>query len=196
MATINIVSSGDLTIHLSYEDKETKSAATTDFIVSLPALRLASPVWNVMLDPNGRFLESIQPQPGEPYKVSFSEDDPEALLTLLDIAHLNFHNLPADRDVSEVFQLAALCDKYDCIRLLRPWIGKWYTPFDEDRNKYDQSKRLFVAWAFGYDEEYKRLSLNLYEHTSGPWQGSYYDEDHKKLDGVLPPCALGRPIMF
>lgn len=148
-----------------------------------------------MLDPNGRFLESTQPQPGDPQIVNFSDDDPGALRTLLDIGHLNFHNLPDDRDVPEVFQLAVLCDKYDCIRLLRPWTGKWYTHFDENRDKHDPGKRLFIAWAFGYDEEYKRLSRTLYKEITGPWQGSYQDEDGKKLNGLLPPHALGRSSM-
>lgn len=78
-----------------------------DFVVSSKVMCLASPVWRAMLDPQGHWAK----QPSGVF--SLLEDDPDALLIILRIAHLQFSDLPDALVIyKHLVQLAVLCDKY------------------------------------------------------------------------------------
>ena len=63
-----------------------------------------------MFDPQGPWAK----QGSDTFKLP--EDDPDALLIILRIAHLQFSELPDVLVVYEhLLQLAVLCDKYGCI---------------------------------------------------------------------------------
>ena len=85
------------------------STGTHTFLVSSKVMCLASPVWRAMFDPQGPWAT----QSSSPGPFSLPDDDPDALETVLRIAHLQFSALP---DVLVVYrhllQLAVLCDKY------------------------------------------------------------------------------------
>ena len=98
---------------------------TQDFIVSSKAMCLASPVWRAMLDPQGPWAK----QASDTYKLPLPDDDPNALLIILRIAHLQFSELPDVLVVYEdLLQLAVLCDKYGSVLIL--------DGFDFHRNRY------------------------------------------------------------
>ena len=95
--------SGDLRLHTD----------THDFIVSSKVMCFASPVWRAMFDPQGPWAKKAS----DAY--SLPEDDPNALLFILRIAHLQFSELPDVFVVYEhLFQLAVLCDKYGGVLIL------------------------------------------------------------------------------
>ena len=87
---------------------------TLSFVVSSKAMCLASPVWRAMLDPQGPWAKqssSSSPSSGLSSHAML-EDDPDALLILLRIAHLRFSELPdVLNDYQHLLQLAVLCDK-------------------------------------------------------------------------------------
>lgn len=135
---------------------------TQDFIVSSKAMCLASPVWRAMLDPQGPWAK----QASGTY--SLPEDDQNALLIILRIAHLHFNELPDVLVVYEhLLQLAVLCDKYDTVQLVRPWISKWQAPLqaqaeESGRDGYlGYETWLFIAWTFGDKAVFKKISRTL-----------------------------------
>ena len=145
--TVYLDPSGDLRLLVEYEDKQTLITVTNTFVVSSQVMCLASPVWRAMLDPNGHFMEAQDTSKDR--KARLLGDDPNALLLVLRIAHLDFKNLPSKLDDQEVWHLADLCDKYDIVKLVRPWITKWMQPMGRyvfakvDPN--DHERWLFVA---------------------------------------------------
>ncbi len=94
---------------------------------------------------------SFLPASHEP--LDFREDDADALLLLLRIAHLDFISIKKQLSVSELYNLAILCDKYDCVHLIKPWVDEW--SLWAARGAGQQvggklvSKRLLIAWYFG-----------------------------------------------
>ena len=83
------------------------STDTQDFVVSSRAMCLASPVWRAMFDPHGHWAKQSSGV------VDLPEDDPDALLILLRIAHLQFSRLPEElAGYEHLLQLAVLCNKY------------------------------------------------------------------------------------
>jgi len=59
-------------------------------------------------------------------EIDFSEDNSEILLVLLNITHLRFGKIPTGRmNCEQLFNLAVLCDGYDCVELVKPWLAAW-----------------------------------------------------------------------
>jgi hypothetical protein len=105
--------SGDVTLLTTHP--KTKQPLTGT-VVSY-ALTLASPVWKKFLFPpwETNDLES------KPKQIDCTEDDSSALLILLNIAHLRFNEVPNGKlEYSLLFEVAKLCDQYDCVNLVRP----------------------------------------------------------------------------
>lgn len=89
------------------------TTSTQDFIVSSKVMCLASPVWRAMCDPQGLWAKQSSSSSSSTANVNLPEDDPDALLILLRIAHLQFSDLPDALVVyRHLLQLAVLCDKY------------------------------------------------------------------------------------
>lgn len=94
-------------------------------------------------------------------EVSLPDDDHIALLIILHIVHLNFDVLAGPRGFYELLNLAILCDKYDVVKLIRPWYSCW---LETDREQYcapGQEEWLFIAWTFGKEAVFKDLSKHL-----------------------------------
>ena len=109
-STVHVDPSGNLTLIVGPEDNQKA------FTVSSAAMCLASPVWRAMLDPKGHFLEAHSSD----RKVSFPDDNPEALLLLLNVIHLQFLKVPQTLPTEELYEVAVLCDKYDTVTVVRP----------------------------------------------------------------------------
>ena len=124
--TVYLVDDGDLRIHVTCSSERKKCSEESDsplgdqkiFVVSSAVMRNASPVWRTMFDPQGHFMESQRSLThGE---MDFPEDDPDALLCVLRIAHLQFQKIPETLNYTELLNLAIVCDKYDTVAIVRP----------------------------------------------------------------------------
>ena len=85
-------------------------------VVPRTVMSLASPVFKAMFD---RFcIES------EATEISLPDDDPGAMLIVLKIAHLRFHDLPkaADVDIEALLCFAVTCENHDLVTLIRPFL--------------------------------------------------------------------------
>lgn len=98
------------------------------FRVSRDTMCMASPVWRAMLSRDGQFSEASQKE------VTFGVDDPEALLLILQIAHLEFSEALQKINLQKLVDVAILCDKYDTVAMVRPFIPGWVQPFLCDHN--------------------------------------------------------------
>lgn len=163
--------------------------------VSSQAMALASPVWKNFLFPPWSInastakseckcqeknidtetkFKNLRFKPVE--ELDFTEDDPEALLVLLCIAHSNFESVLTTRRPPKGLMAnpALLCDKYLCQDLLRPWVGPWIdkewkrVPHSERRvfrhcSVVDYPVNLLVGWVFrtNEDHEYFKDALRL-----------------------------------
>lgn len=199
--TIQIAPSGDLSILLlgsadasnkgEKVNSEVREIAPNDvqktFIVSSAVMRLASPVWNTMLDPQGHFMESCSN--GE---VHFAEDNAAALLLILRIAHLQFREVPEALDLHEMVSLAVVCDKYDTAGLVRPWIKQWEESLKKRSILVEAPGReeyLFFAWTFGDFSSYEKIAKRLIYNSTCDNEDQFF-ADGNLLGKNLPPGAL------
>jgi hypothetical protein len=127
------------------------------FQVSSSVIRLSSPVWNAML--TGPYIESNLS------KIPFPEDSPSAFLIILQILHYKFNSLPKEMTLQQIIELAQICDKYDLVSIVGPWLPAWTSPYPKGMNLKEwligNENWLYVAWVFGYEDDFKKLTDDM-----------------------------------
>lgn len=71
------------------------------------------------------FSEGIEIRRGGCLCVNLEEDDPKAMEVILRILYYQCGDIPLSVEPKPLAVLAIHCDKYDCIRALRPWAAQW-----------------------------------------------------------------------
>lgn len=87
-----------------------------------------------------------------------------------------------------LLHLAVLCDKYDMVRLIRPWLPKWTEPLRDNFNE----QWAFVAWTFGdqftFDAVVRRMVMCSLSGNSGEMLYNY----RERYGEVMPPGLMGK----
>jgi hypothetical protein len=192
--------SGDTRLLVSSPEGEITAA------VSSHAMSLASPVWKKFISPPWRPFQIIKTnktsrseedggarlssgtQLDEP--LDFREDDADALLLILRIAHLDFISVKKRLSVEELYNLAILCDKYDCVHLIKPWVDEWLRDA-ELQILGESAKRLFIAWSFGRTERFKNAASVLLMQSGMDETGQLLDLKGQAIPEVMPPGMIG-----
>ncbi|KAF2093209.1 hypothetical protein NA57DRAFT_61726 [Rhizodiscina lignyota] len=174
---VEIVTQSNLTLIVG-EGKE-----KVTFKVIRDALRLASPIWNVMFDPDKLYIE------GNSNEVCLPKDDTIAMETVLQIAHLRFQEVPTTFDSEELFNLAILCDKYDNAHLIAPFLDK--RSFRYFQEQLDEGggvavEAALVAWTFGDRATLAKAMPTLITRTDLSRERPAGQEG--VYDGLLPPA--------
>ncbi|KAG4438578.1 hypothetical protein IFR05_005953 [Cadophora sp. M221] len=113
-------------------------------------MAIASPVWNKFL------FSPWADESSNVTELNFSEDDGEAVLTLLNIAHSKFCDVPKTLDYKQLYQVSLLCEQYDCHTLVEPWLEDWLQNEIKDVNLFATVEWLHIAWAFGKEDIFRR----------------------------------------
>ncbi|EGX52996.1 hypothetical protein AOL_s00007g332 [Orbilia oligospora ATCC 24927] len=112
------------------------------FLVSSAALRMASPVWRKLLDPDSRFapLQTVSVDGHDYRRITVEGVEPESLQILLGILHYSTGNIPKGREPGPVAttgsaflkfnfsvlrDLALLLDQYDCVAVTSYFAEGW-----------------------------------------------------------------------
>jgi hypothetical protein len=158
--------------------------------VSSDAMVLASHVWKKFLFPPwegaGGAVSLAEKE------IDCSEDDPVALLILLNIAHLQFRSIPATLSYKDLYNVAILCDQYDCAQLVQPWIEKWLQD-ERARAMSEGIGWLFIAWVFGRDAVFRTLAAHVVKEVQTNAEGQCLDTSGNLIpSNYLPPGILGK----
>lgn len=144
-------------------------------IIGFAAVSNWSQAWEKLLQPrnpaerlgNGQPTSSnastSHPEPPIVKDVSFREDNGEALLFLLRIAHLQFDAVPKVLELSDLFGLAVLCERYECHGLVRPWTERLIPNLTPLR---DFDRWLYISWAFGMRSQFTNIAKILVEQAT------------------------------
>lgn len=192
--TIHVAPSGDFRLHVQQDSQPDNAGpvrvsttdATKSYIVSSTVMSFASPVWKVLFDPQGQFMEATAK---EAYLL---DDDPDMLLVLLRISHLQFHELPTGLSFTQLLNMAILCDKYDTVRIVRPWIRQWQKPLEHLALTSGYEEWLFIAWTFGDFDTFEKLAKQLAKSCLTNQFGHCITPTGKRLDGTMPPGIVGK----
>ncbi|KAF3312750.1 hypothetical protein TWF173_006971 [Orbilia oligospora] len=118
------------------------------------AIRNASDVFNRMLDPDNGFCAlPVDTDVGRQLRVlSLPDDQAEAMLIILKIIHYETKSISKTLSYQLLVELAVVCDKYDCARIVHPWPDTWIPNLinarDHDLSKVGQEDWLLIGHIF------------------------------------------------
>ncbi|KAK8223656.1 hypothetical protein HDK90DRAFT_470380 [Phyllosticta capitalensis] len=180
-------------VRLLIYDSVEHDTVRKDFLVNSRALSLASDVWKAMF--SGRFRESSR---SRDEGIEFQDDNPEALATLLSIAHLRFHEVPQESEIKfhQLVGITVLTDKYGATHLLRPWFKSWLESARQYLHKTGYEEWLWIAWELGLVQTFENLSRHLVKSTRLDFDYRLMNKEgdvlHPNLkDLYLPPEIMG-----
>ena len=159
------------------------------FRVSSKVMRLASPVWRVMLDPQGHFLESSQADDRE---ITFHDDNARAWDILLSIIHLKFSDVPNNITYNELLDVSYLCDKYCMIGIVRPWLEGWLGPLKQTVGCLGYEGWLFISWAIGDEEIIWRVADELTTNWTTNKHRQCLSTANEPVKDNMPPGIIGQ----
>lgn len=144
-----------------------------------------------MLDPERGWLESKSKE------ITLPGDAPQALLLLLHIAHLRFVEAKGIKMTCEsLLKIAVLCDKYDTVSLIRPFLDAWLSPIlPLNTMKLNIDQRLFIYWTFGMYAEFEAAYKMILFSVGRPTQLFFNTQPMRDpIDAyvLLPVAVRGR----
>ncbi|KAJ6258830.1 Peregrin [Drechslerella dactyloides] len=154
-----VSSNVDLIVRLVNRDA---SPAFIKYCVTAWSLQQASPVFSRIISPDPRFKQPSQTQFAGKVclLVTLEDDNPEALLIVFHLLHLNTKSLPAIKELpwDTLREIAAIWDKYDLSNLIRP---PWLKHFENRMMEVGYEDWLFIAKVFKVEERYAELTARL-----------------------------------
>ncbi|CAI4212339.1 unnamed protein product [Parascedosporium putredinis] len=177
-------------------NNEKESSETRELLVSSKILAVSSPVFRKMLF-GGKFVEAIKladAGDGSTTIVTLPDDDAEAVTLMCKILHFataDINDLPKS-DLLE--RLAAICDKYLCLHILRYcgtiWVRNWVKKCEEDNaGIVDVCRLLVFAYVADMEKEFADIAWTLLLLHKGPLSRSTSDAT-ESLDNPLLPLHI------
>lgn len=111
-------------------------------------------------------------------EIDFRKDDGEAILILLNIAHLQSGLVPKELDCKILYRIAIRCEQYDCHVVVEPWKYIWLQLQNEANYRYEpgEEDRIYIDWAFGRENSFAKMITDLVR--------------------LLEVCPNGEPFVF
>lgn len=156
-----IATKGDVILQLG---KVGVGDGVRNVLVSSVVLSLASPVFATMFD--GRFSEGQSLSPASPRTVPLSDDDPECITMICKIGHMQTSQLPTTLTAMDLFKLALVCNKYDCVGVVRAWAIIWIAALLEMPAAQDFEKLFLATHLLDLSGEFSRVSQSLIRDQS------------------------------
>ncbi|KXJ96211.1 hypothetical protein Micbo1qcDRAFT_201526 [Microdochium bolleyi] len=122
-----VESRGDLLLKVGYSPSLYPEGMT--YRVCSRAVARSSPVFTTMLF--GGFSESKPSRPDQDWVVDLPDDNPTHMAQLLHLMHGNWSDFTMgssfgpNSKVDSLYHFLVLTDKYDCTKLVQPWVKSW-----------------------------------------------------------------------
>ncbi|KAL8826154.1 MAG: hypothetical protein Q9191_003978 [Dirinaria sp. TL-2023a] len=139
-----------------------------------------------MLGPN--FEEgSRRASASAPASIRLPEDNAAAMEIFCRAIHYQINDISEPVTPTQLENLAVLCDKYDCVRALKPWTTLWFTAALEDYPSKDSCLKLLVAaCALDDPHAFSMVSWEIVVTRQGPIRGLEKLTDHD----LMPKTVL------
>lgn len=177
--------SGDLRLLVTFSNQ------SLTWLGCSSSLSLVSPVWNKFLNPP--FPKLVSKEGGDDdtqhKQIDFSEDCGEALLILFRIAHCQFRKIPSTLEFKSILDVAVLCDKYDCVGLVKPWLALWLA---KEKTEPGHEEWLYIAWVFGLEKIFQTLARKLIKEIAINDKGECLTSTGEIFSSQMPPDIIGK----
>ena len=145
------------------------------FLVCSRALSRTSAVFKTML--HGPFMNSRPSSAVGPWVLTLPHDNENSARLVVEIIHAELDNIPTELTLRELYEALIFADKYDMLKVLRPWVKTWITflsPLDASK---DISTALGVASKLGSIKTVVALAERLILRSGVDEKGLLVDDD-------------------
>lgn len=182
-----LLDSDDVRLNVSHSNRSLTWSASSSRLAQV------GPVWNKMMNPPFPKASSKEGDDGgmEAKSIDFTDDSAEARLILLRIAHCQFSKIPLRLESGMILDMAVLCDKYDCVGLVKPWLDMWLV---DEWSQYDRpgnEQWLFIAWVFGREQIFEALARKLQREMTADDCGEGLTSTGESFPSLMPPDIIG-----
>jgi len=195
---LDICAYGDLEIALTTSDID------VTYRVSSHQLCSGSPFFRAMLGPQSSFAEasglrshqssSATELNGSLFRITAEEEHgPTALATVLYVLHGRAENIPESVTFENLFEIAIICDYYDCAATMRPWDEIWMGPLRSLTSKPGYENWLFISWVFEDQDVFGKMTKTFSRNgvmVDGEF-GVMVAGNVKRMDCHLPQGIIG-----
>jgi hypothetical protein len=106
------------------------------------------------------------------------------------IAHSQFGKIAPTLSFRQIVDLAITSQRYATNRVLIPFLSRWTAPFRQKILQPRKEEWLFVAYQFGYEEDYRRLAKYMAVNCRVDRHGNLLSADGKVVQGKFPDGAI------
>lgn len=185
LPTLTIDPKGTLTLILGDEASRTGPRSV---IVSPHVLRRLSQKWEEVVNKDSK---NVWKTPGRK-QLRLTKENPDVLVQLLRIAHSEFGDLADKLTFRQIVQLAEISERYETNKILIPFLAKWTDPYRQAILEPGNEEWLFVAYQFGFEEDYLRLAKHLTLTCHMGKNGTLNGPSDKPLMGVFPKGSVSK----
>ena len=178
------------------------------FRVTSQTLCAASPYFRDMPGPGSTFKRACDLRGGvgsnsEPWTIVTWGGDPHALAVLLYALHFRSEKVPRVVSFDELWELAVLCDKYDCVPAMEPWIALWTREPPQHKDNFSKClvKWLSMSRIFGLDDLIEKVTREII--LEGRYFGRVPSDNHLAMPSyvrlsnphfLIPGPVIGKSI--
>ena len=130
----------------------------------------------------GTFKES-RPVEGD-WEVSLPDEEPQSLLTILNIIHGRFAEVPKKPSLEQLYLILALAHKYDMLQQVRPWAPLWGEAVSRfaEQSKVNVKWLTFVTWELGNERIFRSVVEDLVFDCTADSEGRLMTPEGHCLD--------------
>ncbi|KAF2792465.1 hypothetical protein K505DRAFT_362874 [Melanomma pulvis-pyrius CBS 109.77] len=143
----------------------------TTIIVSSDVVRNLSKIWEGMIDEANRQQKTkykawpSRKQPKEPKRIILTDEDPAMMVQVMKIAHGDFTGLVGILNFKQTLDLALISHRFQTNQLLIPFLRFWAFHHKPKILQRGYEQWLFIAYQFGFEDDYLKLSQHLALHS-------------------------------
>jgi hypothetical protein len=118
------------------------------------------------------------------------------MVQVMKIAHYDFNGLFSTLDFGQILAMALISYSFQTNRLLVPFLANWAIPHKKKILDTGYEQWLFIAWQFGFEDDYLKLSKHLATHCKVDEEGQLLSlAGDTVLTGHFPEGALCKHLI-
>ncbi|KAK1997679.1 hypothetical protein LX36DRAFT_635758 [Colletotrichum falcatum] len=194
---IQIDPNGDLLLRTGADPS---SGGALSFRVCSKTLRRSSPFWKRSLYEMSSEMATHEQEwwwACTPSLYACHHDKSSGLIILLNIIHSEFHQVPKNPTITEIYNTLCLASSYEMEQVLQPWIAQWYgllKSAETSRNGQDLGMLACIAWTLGDERLFERTIAKIALTCAAIEDGHMATADGVRLDDYIHD-SLGSPLI-
>ena len=84
--------------------------------------------------------------------------------------HLHLSRIPKSIELETFYHITLLCEQYDCLDIISPWLTKWLKFKSGGENtgeaKYAKETKMFIYWAVGRVKLFRLSAKTMVEESA------------------------------